>query len=290
MLGGDRAAPARPAPQAPASIVLPLLPRTCRRSSAGVDSRLRRERRAARRRDRPARRRLARVADAPGCYLKLAEYFERVAVSDIVWTRTLRWRRAIARLWPGVADVSELHVVGPEQEATLLVGWLRSRIEREVKLRHEPRSGSSLLELDGREVRAREDRWSPSDLLSHEPDRFARDEIYEAAVAASAKSGVPRARTSHDGAPCQTFMTSSVSRNLRSSRRRCSCASRHSRTVSRATRTSMPPRSPPPARPATLDPERRDRVAGCDFGARTANRGADTTGRAGKRTARVGRA
>ena len=123
--------------------------------------------------------------DAPGCYPRLAEYFERVAVSDIVWTRALRWRRAIARLWPELADVKELHVVGPAQEATLLVGWLRSRLERGVELRHEPAERIERLELDRREVRAREERWSSSDLLSHELDRFSRDPIYEEAVAAA---------------------------------------------------------------------------------------------------------
>jgi glucose-6-phosphate dehydrogenase assembly protein OpcA len=128
--------------------------------------------------------------DAPACYPSLTPYFDRVAVSDIVWTRTLRWRRAIARLWPEVADVNELHVVGPEQEATLLVGWLRSRLERSVELRHEPEERIELLELDGTQVRAREDRWSASDLLSHELERFSRDEQYEVAVRAAGE-GVP---------------------------------------------------------------------------------------------------
>jgi glucose-6-phosphate dehydrogenase assembly protein OpcA len=123
--------------------------------------------------------------DAPAFYSTLAQYFDRVAVSDIVWTRTLRWRRAIARLWPEVADVNELHVVGPEQEATLLVGWLRSRLERMVELRHEPAEQIERLELDGRKLRAREERWSASDLLSHELDRFSRDSIYEDSVRAA---------------------------------------------------------------------------------------------------------
>jgi glucose-6-phosphate dehydrogenase assembly protein OpcA len=124
--------------------------------------------------------------DAPGCYPTLAQYFNRVALSDIVWTRTLRWRRAIARLWPGVADVDELHVVGPAQEATLLTGWLRSSLDRNVALRHEAAERIELLELDGTAVRAREERWSASDLLSHELDRFSRDLIYEEAVTAAA--------------------------------------------------------------------------------------------------------
>jgi len=120
---------------------------------------------------------------APGCYSKLAAYFERVAVSDIVWTRTLRWRRAIAALWP--VDPHELHVVGPAPEAALLRGWLCSRLGRDVALRHDDADHVELLELDGREVCAREDRWSASDLLSHELDRFSRDPVYEAAAAAA---------------------------------------------------------------------------------------------------------
>jgi glucose-6-phosphate dehydrogenase assembly protein OpcA len=124
--------------------------------------------------------------DAPQCYPTLVPYFDRVAVSDIVWTRTLRWRRAVARLWPEVVDVDELRVVGPAQEAALLAGWLRTRLERDVVLRHEPGDVIELLELDRRAVRAREERWSASDLLSHELDRFSRDPIYEQALAASA--------------------------------------------------------------------------------------------------------
>ena len=118
--------------------------------------------------------------DAPGCYAKLVEYFERVAVSDIVWARTLRWRRAIAERWP---LGRELQVRGPIQEAALLAGWLRSQLDRDVELRHEPATGSSA-RARRRRGRAREERWTPSDLLSHELDRFSRDPVYEAAVAA----------------------------------------------------------------------------------------------------------
>ena len=119
--------------------------------------------------------------DAPGCYEQLIPCFDRVAVSDIVWTRTLRWRRAIAQLWP--VEPRRLRVVGPVQDASLLAGWLRSRLGRDVELQHEPADRVERLELDGEAVRAREDRWSPSDLLSHELDRFSRDPVYEAAVA-----------------------------------------------------------------------------------------------------------
>lgn len=121
--------------------------------------------------------------DAPGSYGELARWFERVAVSDITWTRTLRWRRAIALRWP--IEPRELELRGPAQEAALLVGWLRSRLGRDVELRNEPAERVERLALDGVEIEAREERWTSSELLSHELDRFSRDPIYEAAVHAS---------------------------------------------------------------------------------------------------------
>jgi hypothetical protein len=121
--------------------------------------------------------------DAPGCYGELTPYFERAALSDIVWTRTLRWRRAIALLWP--IEPAELRVVGPTSEAALLGGWLRARLGRSIDLQHESAERIELVALDGEQVRAREERWSPSDLLSHELDRFSRDPMYEDAVRAA---------------------------------------------------------------------------------------------------------
>jgi glucose-6-phosphate dehydrogenase assembly protein OpcA len=118
--------------------------------------------------------------DAPGCYAELVLCFDRVAVSDIVWTRTLRWRRAIAQLWP--FEPLELSVVGPEPEAALLAGWLRSRLGRPLGLRCDDADRIERVELDGREVHAREERFTPSDLLSLQLDRFSRDHVYEGAV------------------------------------------------------------------------------------------------------------
>ncbi len=65
----------------------------------------------------------------------------------------------------------------------LLRGWLASRLDREIALRHEPAEHVELLGIDGHEVVAREERTSASDLLSNELDRFSRDEVYERAVA-----------------------------------------------------------------------------------------------------------
>lgn len=123
--------------------------------------------------------------DVSSCYPELVPYFERVAISDIVWGRTLRWRRAIAALWPGVGSAAELHVRGPLPESMLLRGWLASRLGRDVALRHDAAEHVELLAIDGNEVVAREERTSASDLLSNELDRFSRDEVYERAVAAA---------------------------------------------------------------------------------------------------------
>jgi hypothetical protein len=39
--------------------------------------------------------------------------------------------------------------------------------------------------VDGEAVEAREERWTPSELLSYELDRFSRDAVYEAALLAA---------------------------------------------------------------------------------------------------------
>jgi hypothetical protein len=116
---------------------------------------------------------------------ELAELFDRTTVSDIAWARTLRWRVEIAGLWPDVADTRELRVAGPESEALLLAGWLRSRLGRDVELAHEPATEVEHVAVDGEGVPPpREPARSPSDLLSDELDRFARDRVYEDAVRA----------------------------------------------------------------------------------------------------------
>lgn len=120
-------------------------------------------------------------------FAALVEWLDRSAWSDIAWARTLPWRRALAGLWPGIAEAGELHVEGPEAEALLLVGWLRSRLERDVALKHERADALELVAVDGTEVpRPADEERTPSDLLSDELDRFARDRIYEQAVTRAA--------------------------------------------------------------------------------------------------------
>ncbi|MEX2211093.1 MAG: glucose-6-phosphate dehydrogenase assembly protein OpcA [Gaiellaceae bacterium] len=124
--------------------------------------------------------------DLPAPYAELARIFDRVAVSDIAWARTSRWRRQLATLWPGIAEVSRLRVEGTEAQAHLLAGWLRSRLERSVELEHVPADRLVGVDLDGEPAPFPPgDPPAASDVLSDELERFGRDPVYEAAVTAA---------------------------------------------------------------------------------------------------------
>ena len=124
----------------------------------------------------------------PGAFEDLAQFFDLVAVSDIAWARTLRWRQAVAALWPEVADSVDLRVEGPQADALLLAGWLRSRLGHEVSLEHDEAEALRAVSFGGREIEPVADEpKSASDLLSDQLEIFGRDRIYEAAVAAAAR-------------------------------------------------------------------------------------------------------
>jgi glucose-6-phosphate dehydrogenase assembly protein OpcA len=124
--------------------------------------------------------------DLPGSYAGFSEIFERVAVSDIAWGRTSRWRQMLATLWPGIASVSRIKVAGTLAQAHLLAGWLRSRLERSIELEHEPSDRLAGVELDGKPAPFPPgDPPLPADLLSDELDKLSRDLVYEAAVRAA---------------------------------------------------------------------------------------------------------
>lgn len=124
--------------------------------------------------------------DVPAAYSQLAELFERVAVSDIAWSRTIDWRERLAAGWPEIAEIAKLDVVGPHADAHLLAGWLRSRLDREIALGCEPAERVERVAVDGDSLEppAREPP-SPSELLSEQFDQFGRDRVYEAAVLAA---------------------------------------------------------------------------------------------------------
>jgi glucose-6-phosphate dehydrogenase assembly protein OpcA len=118
--------------------------------------------------------------DVPQAYTELP--FDQAACSDIAWRRTEPWRGALAGLWPAIGEIRRLRVDGPLAEATLLVGWLRSRLEREVELEHDESEKLSEIEADGTACAVPEEHPSSSELLSAELDEFARDRVYEAAA------------------------------------------------------------------------------------------------------------
>jgi glucose-6-phosphate dehydrogenase assembly protein OpcA len=124
--------------------------------------------------------------DLPEAYRRLEEVFDATGVSDIAWGRGLLWRRELAQAWPSISEVRELHVEGPRADALLLVGWLRSRLGRQIELVHEDADTLATVALDGEAVsHPRGEDRSASDLLSDELDRFGRDPVYEAAVRAA---------------------------------------------------------------------------------------------------------
>ena len=124
--------------------------------------------------------------DVPGAYGELAGVLGDTAVSDIAFGRSLAWRVRLAGLWPGIASLSALDVVGPRADALLLAGWLRSRLGRELELRWSEAPALARVAVDGEDVAAPDDPPpTPSDLLSAELDVFGRDPVYEAALLAA---------------------------------------------------------------------------------------------------------
>jgi len=123
----------------------------------------------------------------PAGYEQLASHFDRVAVSDIAFSRTVAWRARLAARWPEIKEIEKLSVEGPKADALLLAGWLRSRLRRDD-------IGLSWRGAD-EVVRVRVDRdpveppvgdgESGPDQLSNELDMFGRDPMYEGAVRAA---------------------------------------------------------------------------------------------------------
>jgi hypothetical protein len=121
--------------------------------------------------------------DLPESYRGLEPIFDRVAVSDIAWARTDRWRPMLASLWPDIAGVKRIRVKGTTAQAHLLAGWLRSRLSHPVELEHEPSDRLVGVDLDGEPAPFPPgDPPTGADVLSEELDQFGRDRIYEEAV------------------------------------------------------------------------------------------------------------
>lgn len=119
----------------------------------------------------------------PGGYARLSELFPEIAVSDLAFRRGLPWRARLAELWPGIRRAARLDVEGPRADALLLVGWLRSRLRREIALGRRNADAIERVSVDREPVPMPfGDRPTPSDLLSAELDALVRDPVYEASV------------------------------------------------------------------------------------------------------------
>jgi hypothetical protein len=118
--------------------------------------------------------------DVPQAYTELP--FDRTACSDIAWRRTEPWRGVLARLWPRIGEARRMRVQGPIAEASLLVGWLRSRLDRQIELAHFDGLELAEIEVDGEKCAAPREHPTSSDLLSAELDQFGRNPFYEAAA------------------------------------------------------------------------------------------------------------
>jgi glucose-6-phosphate dehydrogenase assembly protein OpcA len=124
--------------------------------------------------------------DLPAPYERFAEVFDRVAVSDIAWARTSRWRPQLASLWPEIKGVERIKVTGTAAQASLLAGWLRSRLGHPVELEHEQSDRLVGVDVDGKPAPFPPgDAPNPADLLSDELETFSRDRVYEEAVRAA---------------------------------------------------------------------------------------------------------
>jgi glucose-6-phosphate dehydrogenase assembly protein OpcA len=121
----------------------------------------------------------------PAAYRQLAEWFDRIAVTDVAWARTLPVRAGLAALWPGIKQARTLGVEGPRADAVLLHSWLQTRLKRELTLRHVAATALGTVEVEGERVRTRRRlERRASDLLSAALDLHGRDRIYEAATRA----------------------------------------------------------------------------------------------------------
>jgi glucose-6-phosphate dehydrogenase assembly protein OpcA len=122
---------------------------------------------------------------APRQYPQLSALFDRTAVSDIAFSRTLQWRARLADLWPSIKTIDRLRVEGPQADAALVAGWLRSRLKREIALVRRPADEIRSIRVDGVEVELPiREPGGAADLLSAELDVYGRDPVYEAAVRA----------------------------------------------------------------------------------------------------------
>ena len=88
------------------------------------------------------------VVDSGDCGLDgvAAARMLAASVADLAWAGLMSWRDAVAGLFDGPGEVKALEriravdVRGPENEARLMAGWLRSALDADIELRREGRA------------------------------------------------------------------------------------------------------------------------------------------------------
>jgi glucose-6-phosphate dehydrogenase assembly protein OpcA len=138
-------------------------------------------------------------------------------VTDLAWARLTPWREAVASLTDSSDGLAMLNrsmgveVRGPDNEAALIAGWLRSRLGRQLGFQHEPQNrGVSLVRIDCGKADLVVERTGHGDvgrarggddpghtvmlpcpdwaaLLASQLDRLGRDPVFDDALAAAGK-------------------------------------------------------------------------------------------------------
>jgi glucose-6-phosphate dehydrogenase assembly protein OpcA len=156
------------------------------------------------------------IVNSDECGLDRLAELDRMqpALSDLAWARLNPWREAVARLFdapsqrPARARLSEVEVRGPENEAWLIAGWLRSRLDARFRVVHRETRRMTSITLQCGDDRFSVRRQKGGDqgrmsapgvpdkavvledpplpaLLGVELDVFGRDAVFEAALAAA---------------------------------------------------------------------------------------------------------
>ena len=170
---------------------------------------------------------------------RLPELFDRIVVSDIAWGRLDPWRRALAGLWPAIAELESLRVDGPEGRGAAP----RRLARRAARPGHRARAR-------GRRTRRRR---SPSTARTSRPDHPERARRRATSCPSSSRSSAATRSTRRRYGASRESRSSRVRRGLdrRSGRPRRRFASRWPAARRRVPSTSGSPSSTSTGRPGT---------------------------------------
>ena len=85
-------------------------------------------------------------------YARLEKLFDSIAVSDLAWRRSLRWRAALAELWPGDPAHAAAHRGGPDRRRRAPRGLAPVAAAPSDPLTHRPARSLVAVAVDGEPV------------------------------------------------------------------------------------------------------------------------------------------